>query len=415
MNPHNVIPVAALFLVLLLIIIRRIGSFRLPMWAIMLCGALCVIITGSISLKEAFSAINYDILLFLAGMFITARAFEESGLLESLSDIIHGVSGRFPVFIVLFSFVMALLSAILMNDTLAVIGTPIAVYFSKRFKVKSTVLLLALAYSVTIGSVFSPIGNPQNLLIAEQGGLREPFTAFLSGLWLPTLINMVLMLGLLAVFYPRAFFSSGTGLGLNRQEKKSDPFLKKLLIASFILIMLFIVVRIILVISGSSIIIPLWAVAAAGALPVILFYPGRLRIIRTMDYQTLVFFAAMFVLMQAVWNSGIVQAIIPALHIRLDNTAGILAGSAGLSQLISNVPFVLLALPLIPEGSPGLLLALAAGSTVAGNFMLLGAASNIIIIQNAEKHGETVSFWRFSLTGIPLTLINLGVYWIFLR
>jgi Na+/H+ antiporter NhaD/arsenite permease-like protein len=88
-----------------------------------------------------------------------------------------------------------------------------------------------------------------------------------------------------------------------------------------------------------------------------------------------------------------------------------------LSQLISNVPFVALYLPLLIQGGAATkeLMALAAGSTIAGNFSILGAASNVIIIQNAEKKAnQTLSFIEFAKVGIPLTLLNVLVYWVFL-
>ena len=88
-----------------------------------------------------------------------------------------------------------------------------------------------------------------------------------------------------------------------------------------------------------------------------------------------------------------------------------------LSQLISNVPLVALYLPVLmgAGGSAGNLMALAAGSTIAGNLTILGAASNVIIIQNAEKNqGVTLTLWDFVRVGAPLTLINVMVYWFFL-
>ncbi|MCK9273901.1 MAG: SLC13 family permease, partial [Syntrophales bacterium] len=138
---------------------------------------------------------------------------------------------------------------------------------------------------------------------------------------------------------------------------------------------------------------------------------------RHIDWPTLVFFAALFVLMQSVWDCGFFQAAIA--KIPFDMTAGsmILAVSVLLSQLISNVPLVALYLPLVMDGgaSPEQMIYLAAGSTIAGNLFILGAASNIIIIQNAEKNGgATLGFFEFAAIGIPLTLLNLVIYWLFI-
>jgi len=90
----------------------------------------------------------------------------------------------------------------------------------------------------------------------------------------------------------------------------------------------------------------------------------------------------------------------------------ILAFSVVMSQLISNVPLVALYQPLLVQPSTEALMALAAGSTIAGNLFILGAASNVIIIQNAEKSGETITFMEFARVGVPLTAVNVLVYWI---
>jgi Na+/H+ antiporter NhaD/arsenite permease-like protein len=123
----------------------------------------------------------------------------------------------------------------------------------------------------------------------------------------------------------------------------------------------------------------------------------------------------MFVLMQSVWDSGFFQGVIKGTAIDITAVPAILLVSVGLSQLISNVPLVALYMPMLLSAgaSSKELMALAAGSTIAGNLLILGAASNVIIIQNAEKQGETLSFWEFARIGIPLTIVNVLVYWIF--
>ena len=138
---------------------------------------------------------------------------------------------------------------------------------------------------------------------------------------------------------------------------------------------------------------------------------------KKIDWHTLIFFAAMFILMESVWKSNIFQSIIGSIHADITSTPVILSISVILSQLISNVPLVALYLPMLLNAgiSTDGMMALAAGSTIAGNLFILGAASNVIIIQNAEKKtGETLTFWEFAKIGIPLTVINIAVYWLFL-
>lgn len=126
----------------------------------------------------------------------------------------------------------------------------------------------------------------------------------------------------------------------------------------------------------------------------------------------------MFVLMKSVWNTGFFQGLLAETGVNIASIGAITAVSVALSQLISNVPLVALYLPMLAhlKAEPRALMALAAASTVAGNLFILGAASNIIIVHNAEKKsGQTITFWEFTRMGAPLTFINCLVYWTFLR
>lgn len=117
--------------------------------------------------------------------------------------------------------------------------------------------------------------------------------------------------------------------------------------------------------------------------------------------------------MQSVWNSGFFQANINHFHVSLTQIPTILIISIILSQFISNVPLVAMYLPLLMQHSQShsSLLALAAGSTIAGNLSLLGAASNIIIVQNSESRGiRGFGFFEFIKIGAPLTLVNFLIY-----
>ena len=155
-------------------------------------------------------------------------------------------------------------------------------------------------------------------------------------------------------------------------------------------------------------------IAIISASPVLLS-KKRVEILKNIDWSTLVFFVSMFVLMQSVWISGTCQELLARLSPELGSVSMILALSIGLSQLISNVPFVALYLPAMGSTvSQGQLMALAAGSTIAGNLLILGAASNVIIIQNAEKEGKTISFVEFSRIGILITILDAIIYFIFL-
>ena len=194
------IPIIVLAIVFILSATRRIGNIKLQIWQTMLFGAVIVLATGQISLINALKAINFDVILFLFGMFVVGQAFEESGYLSYISYKLFKKAKSPNLLLLTILFGMGIASAFLMNDTLAIIGTPIVLYLGKEHKIPPKLMLLTLAFAVTIGSVMSPIGNPQNLLIAINGNLPSPFVNFFFLLALPTLINLLLAFFLLKFF-----------------------------------------------------------------------------------------------------------------------------------------------------------------------------------------------------------------------
>jgi Na+/H+ antiporter NhaD/arsenite permease-like protein len=405
--------IVILLVVFVLIAVRRIGRFRLQIWQAMLLGAVAVLVTGQISPAKALHAVNLDVILFLFGMFVVGQALEESGYLSHLSSRLFGRARTVNSLLLLILFGVGLLSAFLMNDTLAIIGTPVMLQIARKTGVRPKLLLLSLAFSVTIGSVMSPIGNPQNLLVALNGSISNPFVTFLRYLAVPTLINLFLAYLVLRLFYRDDLRTEPFSLSA---DPITDPKLAQLSKVSLAIIVVLVLAKITVSLLGFGADFRLTYIALAAALPIILLSPRRLKIVRGIDWTTLIFFAAMFVLMQSVWDSGYFQNAIARLQLDLQSIGVIMAVSIVLSQLISNVPLVALYLPALSHLSSATkeMMALAAGSTIAGNFSILGAASNIIIIQNAEKKaGETLTFWEFVRIGIPLTAVNAVVYWLF--
>ena len=401
----------ALALVLLLIAIRQLGEFKLQIWQIMLLGALLVLLSGEISPIDAASAINPDVMIFLAGMFVIGEAMRESGYLFHLFNRIFCRAKNLDQLLLLILFAMGFLSALLMNDTLAIIGTPLMLYLAQALRISPKLLLLTLAFAVTTGSAMSPIGNPQNLLIAINGSLTNPFVVFFQYLFLPTVANLFLAYLLLRLFYKSQFQQTAIMIP---SESISDPALANISRISIIMLLILILAKVLAVTVQSSQHFSLTYIAIFSALPVILFSSRRWEIMKHIDWCTLVFFAAMFVLMDSVWRSGFFQSMMEESSLGFGSIPVILALSVFLSQIISNVPFVALFQPLLINPSAQDLMALAAGSTIAGNLFILGAASNVIIIQNAEKSGETLTFLDFARVGVPLTALNVFVYWIFL-
>jgi Na+/H+ antiporter NhaD/arsenite permease-like protein len=408
------ISVLALAAVFILIAVRQVGNVRLQIWQVMTLGAATVLASGQISPLDALHAINFDVILFLFGMFIIGHGLEESGYLAhaAYKYIKHAHSVDSLMLFIIVGFGAA--SAVLMNDTTAIIGTPVVLLIARKHKMSPKLLLLTLAFSVTIGSVMSPIGNPQNLIIALNGKISDPFGTFFRWLFIPTVLNLLIAYAALKYFYRNDFHDETLTYSQEPIRNQELAFLSRL---SFYMVVILIALKILTVVLGIPIEFRLTSIALASALPILIGSKQRWTILRKIDWRTLIFFVAMFVLMDSVWKSGFFQHLLAESKQDLSSTGMILTVSIILSQLVSNVPLVALYQPVLMHAGTMTkgFMALAAGSTIAGNLFILGAASNVIIIQNAEKKShQTITFWDFAKVGIPLTILNAAVYWLFL-
>ena len=402
-------------IVFLLIAVRRLGRFRFEIWQVMCAGAAAALLTGGIKPAAALKAVDPDVMLFLFGMFAAGQVLELSGWLAHYKYEIFKRAHTEEKLLLLLVFFMGIAAAFLMNDTVAIIGAPVALLIAKKHDIAPKALLLTLAFSVTVGSVMSPVGNPQNLLVAIKSGVPSPFAAFFKYLAVPTILNLGVVFLLMRHFYREEFTSCSI---TNSQEPVKDRRLARLARITVMLLSAAIAAKIILGWLEPSFDFRLTWIALAAAAPGLIFSPRRFEILRKLDWSSLVFFASMFVLMRAVWDTGAFQGLIAGSGADITGLGPVMAVSLGLSQLISNVPLVALYLPLLKHAGAGApaYLALAAASTIAGNLFILGAASNVIIIQAAEKRaGVTITFLEFARVGVPLTLINAAIYWIFLR
>ncbi|WP_108650339.1 SLC13 family permease [Dongshaea marina] len=271
-------------------------------------------------------------------------------------------------------------------------------------------LLLGLAFAITLGSIASPIGNPQNLLIALGAPIESPFIVFFRYLALPTLINLLLLY--LLILYLLRKQPLVPAEPITPQPRQSGLLRLSVIAAALALMMIAYNITASFIRLPS---VPLHWIALAPASLILLLSRQRKGILLRLDWHTLIFFIGMFILIQSVWDTSSLKDYMQHTP---TSSVGILLVSALVSQLTSNVPLVALYLPVLKGHAHELsaYMTLAAGSTVAGNLLIFGAASNLIIIQNAEKRGEPgISFYRFALYGVPVTAINLLVYWLFLH
>ncbi len=329
-------PVLVLLVVFGCIAVRQVGSVRLYIWQVMLSGAAAVLLTGHISPGDAVRAIDADIMIFLVGMFVLGRALEVSGWLAHAG---YNLFCRASNASSLLLFIVAgagLLSALLMNDTVAIIGTLIM------------------------------------LLIAMKSRMQYPFSTFAGYLLFPTLVNLLITLLWLQWRYHEQF---GQDVLVHEQGALLDRDLGKLSEMGLLAVVALIAVKALFSMIGTDTGFPLTWIALAGMLPVLALSPRRLEIVKGIDWQTLVFFASMFLLMQSVWQSGFFQEILIRSGTDITTLPAVMTIGIILSQLVSNVPLVALYLPLLAGSGIKTYAALAAASTIAGNVLITGAAS----------------------------------------
>jgi Na+/H+ antiporter NhaD/arsenite permease-like protein len=402
--------------------------FGVPIWAAMLVGAALMVGLQVLSIQAAFMSVNLDVIAFLFGMFSIVSALDRAGVLRRVAIKMLSVAKTPSRLLMVFVVGMGLLAAFLVNDTIALLGIPLVVYVARHAGIRPVVLLLALAFGITVGSVMTPIGNPQNLLIAIQSGMPVPFTTFLVHLAAPTIISLFVTYFILKVYYRKELQGNYRLSTIELTEKVDgvyNPRLAKLSIAILVATIAgFIVSEVLHFFNVAN--FSLSAVAMLGAAALYALSSQRREIMKSVDYSVLIFFGAMFVVTSAMWSSGAISIMFmnyipnPNPDDLVQSTAVVSAASIGMSQVLSNVPFVALYnFVMADSGFTGQhvdqWMMLAAASTVAGNLTILGAASNIIMIEAAESRGvRAFSFLEFFKVGSMVTAANLAIYYLFI-
>ena len=428
----NVVAAAILLVTVGAVIARQLLQRGPPVWVVFLAGALAMVATGVLSPSGASDAIssNLPILVFLFALFLFAAGLEQAGALDHLARWILGRARRAADLPLVLFLAFGTLSAFLLNDALVLVGVPLLFSLARRLRVSAEPLLLTLAFSVTVGSVLTPFGNPQNLLVSLESGVHAPVATFLRYLAFPTAVNLVLGGYYLRRAYgwrlaeqlernpapvasPVPFFPSGGFLPLLRRFP---------VLVVFPVTMLSIVSADVTSAATNGPAVPLYAIALGGAVVTLVMGPGRSALFQRVDWSILVLFASLFVVVAGAAAGGVLSAAEAAVPTPGPGQPGpaigvILLTSLGGSQLVSNVPWVALQIPFLHSlgygaATPWAWVALAAGSTLAGNLTLLGAASNLIVVEQAERAGVRIGLSAFIRVGLPLTAITVGVLFV---
>lgn len=380
-----------------------------------LVGAVAMVASGALDLPAALAAISGETLLLLFGMMVLSDGLIRGGALDWLATRIARQPGPVHVaaarrFLVVLSAGSALLSAFLVNDTICLVFTPAVVLLCERLGLAYAPYLLALASSANLGSAATLVGNPQNMLIGSMSGLS--FGAFFGRSLVAVSVAVVVNIALLLWLYSGARLLRGPSLPAVVLPPPTSPLpfpaAARLPAAVFIGVVVAFFVGVAL---------PLAAVAGAGVL-LLLRREDADGAVRAVDWPLLVFFAGLFVLVEGLRATGLVDAAFAAAGsaLALDSAGGVAAFTAFStvgSNLVSNVPLVAVLGPSLGGlgGSAGVESAwvlLAFSSTVAGNLTLVGSVANLIVAEKARSH-YALGFMEYLRFGVLSTLLSLLV------
>lgn len=379
------------------IAIGRLPPLRMNRATIALVGATSLAVIGTVSIETAFDLIDWNTLSLLLAMMILNANLRICGFFQWTS--LHLMEKVHHPLLLLGSIVLlaGILSSLLLNDTIVLMFTPLAIEIMRAQRRNPIPFLMALALSANIGSVATMIGNPQNMLIGINSGLAFlHFTFVLAPL---ALIGLVFAFLLVWIVYRRELSTESEVIGPAKPVRIFRPlFIKSLMAAIFILIAI-----------GAGMPLPLAALSGSA----FLLITRRLkpeRVFREVDWGLLVFFSGLFVVTGAVERIPAGSLILESIQFTSgDSIPGLAISAAVLSNIVSNVPAVLLLKPVVGTyiNSESAWLTLAMASTFSGNLTLLGSAANLIVAEIARRQGVTIGFMEYLKTGFPVTISTL--------
>jgi Na+/H+ antiporter NhaD/arsenite permease-like protein len=383
--------------------IGKLPAYHIDRAGAALLGGSLMVGVGVLSAEEAYRAIDFNTITLLLGMMIVVANLRVAGFFRVVNNWIGTYVHR--PFTLLLAVVVSsgMLSAFLVNDTIYLVMTPLVLELVTRFKRNPIPYLLAIAMSSNI-SVATITGNPQNMIIG--GVSRVPYTMFAAMLAPVAVVGLVVVTLFIAVSYRHEFFT-----GEHMQKTELPAHYHGALLAKTGLVMVVMVVSFFL---GQ----PAGKVAIVGG--AFLLLTRRVKpekIYREIDWPMLVMFVGLFIVVAGLEKTVITPDITGAVgHLRLDDV-GILSGvTAVLSNLVSNVPAVLVLKPFIANlhDQQRAWLVVAMASTLAGNFALVGSVANLIVAERAKARGVTIGFWSYFKVGAPLTLVTIlfGAVWL---
>jgi Na+/H+ antiporter NhaD/arsenite permease-like protein len=400
-----------------------IATEKINRVAVVCAGAAVMIIIGATNADAAFysheTGIDWNVIFLLLGMMIIVGVIHKTGLFEFLAiKAIQLAKGRPRQAFVYLLMLVAFCSALLDNVTTIMLAVPMTIMVAKYLKVHPVPFILAEVFISNIGGAATLIGDPPNIIIASKADLD--FNSFL--------IHMApMVLVVLAVIIPMLVLMFNKELRNNAEDRKNvmaldaNSFIqdKTLLIKSLVVLTLVIVAFVlhtVLHLEPSVI-----AMIGAGVLVLISnLKPNEFA--RDVEWGTLVFFAALFIMVGALVNVGALKMVADAIGAYVGNDGALAAGaivvvSALASGIVDNIPYVTSMAPVVQQlnetittiSNDGLWWALAFGADFGGNMTIVGASANVVAVGLAYASGYKITFWQFAKYGIPVTVVSTAM------
>ena len=389
-------------LVYLGMILGGLPFLQLDRTGIALLGALAMIGSEAVSVEEAARAVHLPTVLLLFAFMIVSAQMRLGGFYDWVTLRLARLSLSPPSLLAVLIAAVALLSAVFSNDIVCLAVAPVLVDACARRRLDPIPFLLGLACASNIGSAATLIGNPQNMLIGQV--LHLSFAGYAAQAAVPVAIGLLLTWALLVVFHRGRWWRADE----MAQEMLIGPDMPSLdrwqttkgLVVALGILLAFLVTP-----------WPREVVALSGAGLLLMsrrFHTSR--VLGLVDWELLVLFMGLFVVNDALQRTGLPSRLVAdaaALGLHLNHPSSLFGATFVLSNIVSNVPAVMLLLPVAQQPFAGLLLALA--STFAGNLFIVGSIANIIVVDAAARRGVAIDWRRHATVGVPVTLATTAV------
>jgi len=389
-----------------LIAAQQVPGVRLNRPAASLLGAVAMVVLGGLSPRDAYAAIDVDVIVFLLGVLLLVGYLDLGGFFDWAAV---WIARRLRSPHALLAGVVAasgLLSAVFLNDTVCLVFVPLVLAALEPLDAHPLPYLLGIAFAANVGSAMTITGNPQNMLIGIASGI--PYREFAAMLAVPSLGGLAIVYGVLALVFRRDLarpFAAARASATPTGGRDMDRGL---------------VARALVLFAGA-----LAAWLAGFSLPVVAIAAGSLMIaignrdpaeaFAKVEWSLLLFFASLFVVVRGVESAPLfvdltaraAQAVRGA---PWHDAAVTSAAMTALSNLVSNVPAVILWRPVVPRlPNPRFIwLVMAMSSTFAGNLTMLGSMATLIVAERAAARGVQLRFGAVVRAGVPVTLLTLA-------